>query len=83
MFKKEKFGIIQNNGLITQGQMKTSIVIIAIIAALGTVGIISAISSATDAYAVSCKNEPGPRCHGCSSFSRGAFESDFKCRHFT
>ena len=66
-----------------KGQMKKSIVIIALIAALGTVGIISAISSATDAYAVSCKNEPGPRCHGCSSFSRGFSESDFKCRHFT
>ena len=57
--------------------------IVIIVAALGTVGIISAISSATDAYAVSCKNEPGPRCHGCSSFSMGAFKSDFKCRHFT
>ena len=66
-----------------KGQMKTSIMIIAIIAALGTVGIISAISSATDVYAVSCKDEPGPRCHGCSSFSMGAFKSDFKCRHFT
>jgi hypothetical protein len=43
--------------------------IVAIVAALGTVRIISAISSATEAHAVSCKNEPGPTCHGCSSFS--------------
>ena len=52
------------------------------VAALGTVGIVSAISSATEAQAVSCKNEPGPACHGCSSFGQGAFASDFKCRHF-
>ena len=84
MLKKGQHCIIQKMVASShKGQMKKSIVIIAIIAALGTVGIISAISSATDAYAVSCKNEPGPRCHGCSSFSMGAFKSDFKCRHFT
>jgi len=45
------------------------------------VGIVSAISSASDSYAVSCKNEPGSPCHGCSSFGQGAFASDFLCRH--
>jgi hypothetical protein len=62
-------------------KLEAVLTIVARVAALGTVGIISAISIAPDAHAISCKNEPGPTCHGCSSFSRGAFESDFKCRH--
>jgi len=58
----------------------TILAIVVIVAELGTVGIISAISSAMDANAVSCKDEPGPPCHGCSSTSTGAFKSNFKCR---
>lgn len=61
----------------------TILSIIVIVAALGTVGIISSISSVKDVNAVSCKNEPGGSCHGCSSIGNGAFHSNFKCRHLT